>query len=166
MDKDTVSDRAQPASDPEPAMAGRIARPGSDRGGGDVSTAGCRAPCSRRASKERSSRKEARGGATASRGSTQGQYKRKRQSDQGPWCSRIVFHHWRIRRGWRTNRARVNRWPSWERHRQRAAAREGEGYDMRRPLNATSHNAIAYELRLRYPESTLLFVQGGPRTLI
>jgi hypothetical protein len=162
MDTDLVADRAQPTIDPKPTMAGRIAGPGRDRGGGDVPTAGRRAPCSRRASTEGSSSKEARGRAAESRGSAQSQHKRKRQGDPGPRCSHFFVHRWGIRRGGRTDRTRVNWWSSREWHRQRAAARAREGHDMRRPLKSISDNRIAYELRLRYPESTSLFAQGRP----
>jgi hypothetical protein len=161
MDTDLVADRAQPTIDPKPTMAGRIAGPGRDRGGGDVPTAGRRASCSRRASKERSSSEEARGRAAESRGSAQSQYKRKRQSDPGPRRSHIIVHHGGLCWRWWTDWTRVFGWSSREWHRQRVAARERQGHDMKRSLNSTSDNENAYESRLRYPNSDIALRSRG-----
>jgi hypothetical protein len=169
VDTHLVPDRAQPATDFEPAMAGRITRPRRHRGG-DLSTASRRASCSRRASKERSNSKEARGRAKESRGRAQTQHERKRQSNQRPRCSHNDVHHWRIcgsrRTDWtRPQSQRVHRWSSWERHWARPA-REGQGLDMRRPLTSRSamplhmNNALDTQNRHCSPP------KGAHRTLV
>jgi hypothetical protein len=138
LDAHPFPDRAQPAPDPEPPMAGRIPGLGCNRGGRDVPPASSRAPRGRRASEERGSSKEDGGRATQSRSSTQARDQRTGAGNQRARRLCIHLNYWRLCRSWGTIRARsqpqwIHGWTSWQRHRT-WIARQRQGIDMRPSL--------------------------------
>jgi hypothetical protein len=135
MDSHPIPDRAQPETDPQPAMAGRIPGSISDRRRGNVPTASCRATRSRRAGEAGRSDPKGRGRTEKSRGGSESRDARKRQGNQGPRSidSDINYRklYRRRRTSWtRSQSQRVNRWSSWQRNRARVAGKR-QGLDMR-----------------------------------
>ena len=126
MDPHPLADRAQPATHPEPAMAGRDPGHGRHRRGGEPPEAGRRASRRGRAGSKGSSSAEGRGGAQESRGRpAQASNKRKRQRHATTRDLNIHSIEW-LRWSRRSDRARrqpqrLNERPCWQRHRARAA---------------------------------------------